>query len=261
MIAARDQLVICFAHAAYQMKACFDALNTGIASFEVRERDEFERRAPEADVIVVCGMWHNGLIPLATRLRFIQSIGSGTYQFDQRLALSDAEGARLFFLRAQVIEEVLYRLRAGEWDSQHFQAGSLTPTPLPADWWKQRTYLDPYNETVPWEGGELTRLMVEEQAPAGSLIGANDDAPPVDKAAARKRPPLAAPARPKQKAKKRKRLDYSGDDAPLVTQMRAGIRNGTYTGPLNAARAFAGQAKGKGGEDSKALRLCRRLKD
>ncbi len=163
--------------------------------------------------------------------------------------------------RAQVIEEVLYRLRAGEWDSQHFQAGSLTPTPLPADWWKQRTYLDPYNETVPWEGGELTRLMVEEQAPAGSLIGANDDAPPVDKAAARKRPPLAAPARPKQKAKKRKRLDYSGDDAPLVTQMRAGIRNGTYTGPLNAARAFAGQAKGKGGEDSKALRLCRRLKD
>ena len=32
----------------------------------------------------------------------------------ERLALSDAEGARLFFLRAQVIEEVLYRLRAGE---------------------------------------------------------------------------------------------------------------------------------------------------
>ena len=93
MIAARDQLVICFAHAAYQMKACFDALNTGIASFEVRERDEFERRAPEADVIVVCGMWHNGLIPLATRLRFIQSIGSGTYQFDQgQLA---ARGIRL----------------------------------------------------------------------------------------------------------------------------------------------------------------------
>jgi phosphoglycerate dehydrogenase-like enzyme len=93
MIAARDQLVICFAHAAYQMKACFDALNTGIASFEVRERDEFERRAPEADVIVVSGMWHNGLIPLATRLRFIQSIGSGTDQFDQgQLA---ARGIRL----------------------------------------------------------------------------------------------------------------------------------------------------------------------
>jgi phosphoglycerate dehydrogenase-like enzyme len=93
MIPPRDRLVICFAHAAYQMKACFDALDTGIASFELRDRDEFDRRAPEADVIVVSGMWHNGLIPLATRLRFIQSIGSGTDQFD-RAALA-ARGIRL----------------------------------------------------------------------------------------------------------------------------------------------------------------------
>jgi len=93
MIPPKDQLVICFAHAAYQMKACFDALNTGIASFEVRERDAFERRAAEADVIVVSGMWHNGLIPLATRLRFIQSIGSGTDQFDK--AALAAHGVRL----------------------------------------------------------------------------------------------------------------------------------------------------------------------
>jgi phosphoglycerate dehydrogenase-like enzyme len=89
MIPPKDQLTICFAHAAYQMKACFDRLKTGIASFELRERDEFERRAHEADVIVVSGMWHNGLIPLATRLRFIQSIGSGTDQFDK-----EALGAR-----------------------------------------------------------------------------------------------------------------------------------------------------------------------
>ncbi len=93
MIPPKDQLVICFAHAAYQMKACFDALNTGIASFELRERDEFERRAHEADVIVVSGMWHNGLIPLATELRFIQSIGSGTDQFDK--AQLAARGVRL----------------------------------------------------------------------------------------------------------------------------------------------------------------------
>ena len=83
MIPPKEQLVICFAHAAYQMKACFDALNTGIANFELRERDAFDRRAHEADVIVVSGMWHNGLIPLASRLRFIQSIGSGTDQFDK----------------------------------------------------------------------------------------------------------------------------------------------------------------------------------
>jgi phosphoglycerate dehydrogenase-like enzyme len=93
MIPPRGQLVVCFAHAAYQMKACFDALNTGIASFELREREEFDRRAHEADVIVVSGMWHNGLIPLATRLGFIQSIGSGTDQFDK--AQLAARGVRL----------------------------------------------------------------------------------------------------------------------------------------------------------------------
>ena len=93
MIPAKDAITICFAHAAYQMKACFDALNTGIASFEVRERELFERRAAEADVIVVSGMWHNGLIPLATRLHFVQSIGSGTDQFDQEALAS--RGIRL----------------------------------------------------------------------------------------------------------------------------------------------------------------------
>jgi len=93
MIPARDKITVCFAHAAYQMKACFDALNTGIASFEVREREAFERRAAEADVIVVSGMWHNGLLALATRLRFIQSIGSGTDQFDK--AELAARGIRL----------------------------------------------------------------------------------------------------------------------------------------------------------------------
>jgi phosphoglycerate dehydrogenase-like enzyme len=93
MIPPKDQLTVCFAHAAYQMKACFDALDTGIASFELREPAEFDRRAHEADVIVVSGMWHNGLIPLATKLSFIQSIGSGTDQFDkEQLA---ARGVRL----------------------------------------------------------------------------------------------------------------------------------------------------------------------
>jgi phosphoglycerate dehydrogenase-like enzyme len=83
MIPPKHQLTICFAHAAYQMQACFDRLNTGIASFELRDPAEFERRASEADVIVVSGMWHNKLIPLATKLKFIQSIGSGTDQFDK----------------------------------------------------------------------------------------------------------------------------------------------------------------------------------
>jgi DNA-binding NtrC family response regulator len=76
MIPPKDKIVICFAHAAYQMKACFDALNTGIHSFEVRERDEFERRAPEADVIVV-----SGLDPKTNRRR---AISGGAMAFVQK---------------------------------------------------------------------------------------------------------------------------------------------------------------------------------
>jgi phosphoglycerate dehydrogenase-like enzyme len=93
MIPPKDRIRICFAHAAYQMQACFDALNTGIANFELRERDALDRRIAEADVLVVSGLWHNGLIELGGRLSFIQSIGSGTDQFD-KAALS-ARGIRL----------------------------------------------------------------------------------------------------------------------------------------------------------------------
>jgi len=32
MLPKREELTICFAHAAYQMKATFDALNTGFAT-------------------------------------------------------------------------------------------------------------------------------------------------------------------------------------------------------------------------------------
>jgi phosphoglycerate dehydrogenase-like enzyme len=93
MLPPKDQVTICFAHAAYQMKATFDALGTGIANFELRDRAELDRRIAEADVLVVSGLWHNGLIELGGRLRFVQSIGSGTDQFDQT-ALA-AHGIRL----------------------------------------------------------------------------------------------------------------------------------------------------------------------
>ncbi len=90
---AKEGLTICFAHAAYQMKTFFDALNTDIANFEVRTADEFQRRVGEADVVVVSGMWKNDLLARTTKLRFIQSIGSGTDQYD--LETMKARGIRL----------------------------------------------------------------------------------------------------------------------------------------------------------------------
>ena len=93
MLASADQMTVCFAHVAYQMQARFALRECGIASFEVRDRAGLDARIAEADVLVVSGLWHNGLTQLGGKLKFIQSIGAGTDQFD-RAALS-AKGIRL----------------------------------------------------------------------------------------------------------------------------------------------------------------------
>ncbi len=93
MIPQKDKLTICFAHVAYQMQAQFARRQTGIASFQAWKREELEARIGEADVLVISGLWQNGLLERAKKLRFIQSIGAGTDQFS-REALSGA-GVRL----------------------------------------------------------------------------------------------------------------------------------------------------------------------
>ena len=93
MLPDRTQLTICFAHVAYQMQARFAARDTGIASLQVRSREELAARIHEADVVSVSMMWQNDLLDRAPRLRFIQSISAGVDQYDQaRLA---ARGVRL----------------------------------------------------------------------------------------------------------------------------------------------------------------------
>jgi D-2-hydroxyacid dehydrogenase (NADP+) len=90
---SEDGLTICFAHPAYRMAERFQVRDTGIRHFEVRSRDELQSRVGEADVLVVSGLWRNGLIAAAPRLAFIQSISAGTDQYD-KAALS-AAGIRL----------------------------------------------------------------------------------------------------------------------------------------------------------------------
>jgi phosphoglycerate dehydrogenase-like enzyme len=77
----KDKLTICFAHVAYQLHERFAALDTGIASFAVRDPEALANRMGEADVLVISGLWHNGLLDRAKKLRFIQAIGAGTDQF------------------------------------------------------------------------------------------------------------------------------------------------------------------------------------
>ena len=82
---ARDQLTICFAHAAYRMQERFALRNTGIKCFEVRTLDELKARIGEADVLSVSGLWRNELMERATRLVFIQSISAGTDQYSREI--------------------------------------------------------------------------------------------------------------------------------------------------------------------------------
>ena len=81
MIPPADKLAICFAHVAYRLHERFSALNIGINSFAVRDPETLENRVGEADVLVISGLWQNGLLDRAKKLRFIQAIGAGTDQF------------------------------------------------------------------------------------------------------------------------------------------------------------------------------------
>jgi len=93
MLPPKDRLTICFAHVAYRMQERFALRNTGIASIEVRNRDELDARIAEADVVLCSGLWRNDLIPRAPRLRFVQSISAGVDQYDK--AALAAAGIRL----------------------------------------------------------------------------------------------------------------------------------------------------------------------
>jgi phosphoglycerate dehydrogenase-like enzyme len=81
MLPPSDKLSICFAHVAYRLHERFAALDTGIASFAVRDPAMLEERIGVADVLVISGLWRDSLLDRAEKLRFIQSIGAGTDQF------------------------------------------------------------------------------------------------------------------------------------------------------------------------------------
>jgi D-2-hydroxyacid dehydrogenase (NADP+) len=93
MLPAKDRLTICFAHGAYRMAERFARRDTAIAHVEVRSADALAQRLPEADVLVVSGLWKNELAGIAGKLQFIQSISAGTDQYDR--ALLRERGIRL----------------------------------------------------------------------------------------------------------------------------------------------------------------------
>lgn len=93
MLPPKNDLVICCAHPAYQMHREIASRDLGFNAFQVHDREALTQRIGDADVLVISGFWRNELLERAPRLKFIQSIGSGTDQFD-RDALR-ARGIRL----------------------------------------------------------------------------------------------------------------------------------------------------------------------
>ena len=85
MLPSKSDITVCCAHPAYQIHDELVARNSGVRSFQVRERDELPDRISEADVLVISGFWRNEFLERAPKLRFIQSIGAGTDQFDRDL--------------------------------------------------------------------------------------------------------------------------------------------------------------------------------
>lgn len=79
---AKDRMRICFAHAAYDMKPIFDRLCPGIATVQVTDYAALKANVPEADVLVVSGLWQNELLDHAPRLKYLQSVSAGLNQYD-----------------------------------------------------------------------------------------------------------------------------------------------------------------------------------
>lgn len=106
MFPSKENLTICFAHAAYRMKDRFELRNTGIKNFEVRTYDDLAKRIGEADVVLTSGMWRNDLIAHAPRLKFIQSISSGMDQYSkEQLAASGVRLASAAGVNARAVSE------------------------------------------------------------------------------------------------------------------------------------------------------------
>lgn len=82
LLPPREKLRLLLAHATYDMKPIFDGMGTGIESTQVSTYDDLKARLPEADVLVVSGLWKNDLLGHAPRLKYLQSVSAGTDRYD-----------------------------------------------------------------------------------------------------------------------------------------------------------------------------------
>ncbi len=127
MLPPDNELRICFAHAAYRMAERFALRNTGITHVQVSTAEGLARELPLADVLVVSMLWKNELARGAGKLRFIQSISSGTDWYDKdvlraagiRLASAAGVNAEAVAEHAMALILALRRRLPEARDNQH----------------------------------------------------------------------------------------------------------------------------------------------
>ncbi|MDP3415383.1 D-2-hydroxyacid dehydrogenase [Falsiroseomonas sp.] len=117
MLPPDDQLTLCFAHVAYRFGERYAQRGGKLKHFEVRSLEELEARLPEADVLLVSGMWRNHLAAKAPRLKFIQSISAGVDQYDKAvlagagIRLASAQGANANAVSEHAMSLILAQAR------------------------------------------------------------------------------------------------------------------------------------------------------
>lgn len=78
----KDNLIIQFAHPAYGFGNEFATRNTGIEHFQTYSREETLARLPEADVLVLSGIWQDSFLEHTSKLKYIQAVSAGYNYFD-----------------------------------------------------------------------------------------------------------------------------------------------------------------------------------
>lgn len=130
------------------------------------------------------------------------------------------------------LQELVDNLHAGILIGKGYTAaGQLARTSVPADWWT-RVQFDLSDNSAEAHGTRVLDVLV--------FPGVEPEA-----------------STPQEMPATSRRPDFSVSDAPLVAEMQALIDNGAATGPMNAARAVADRAEGKGKPDSKVKRLLK----
>ncbi len=136
MFPSESDLTICFAHVAYQLQQRFALRKLPIRNFGVTSHDELDARIGEADVLVISGLWRNELAARAPKLRFIQSVGAGTDQFDRAvlkergIRLASAQGVNVNAVSEHVMSLILALARrlpeARDNQAKHVWRGMLS---------------------------------------------------------------------------------------------------------------------------------------